>query len=233
MKKTPTLVIRLARASDLAAINDIYNHYVLHSTCTYQEKPETLAGRRKWFRHHGKVHPVLVAVRGWRVLGWGSLSPYRQRSAYRRTVENSVYVHPEHQRRGIGSRLLENLIQCARGLGHHTILAGIDAEQTGSMALHAKCGFEKCSHLKQVGFKFGRWLDAIFMQLLLEDRHRSRLWLDRRERLPDVPSLPDRSAEQVRRRAKPDQHQQRDYHRIEAAAKADQLMQRLQRPTGG
>ena len=171
MHKTPAIVIRPARASDLAAINDLYNHYVSHSTCTYQDEPETLADRRKWFRHHGKAHPVLVAVRGRRVVGWGSPSPYRQRSAYRRTVENSVYVHPEHQRCGIGSWLLEHLIQRARGLGHPTILAGIEAEQTGSMALHAKFGFEKCGHLKQVGFKFGRWLDAIFMQLLLEDRH--------------------------------------------------------------
>lgn len=159
--------IRAATESDLVAINDIYNHYVHHSSCTYQEEPETLEARRKWFEHHGEKHPVIVAELDGRVVGWGSLSAFHPRSAYSRTVENSVYIHHEHQRRGIGSLLLEDLIVRARKLGHHAIIAGIDGEQAASVALHAKFGFEKVGHLKQVGFKFDRWLDVIYMELRL------------------------------------------------------------------
>src|SRR2546421_1300417 len=161
-------MIRLAAPADLVAINDIYNHYVLHSTCTYQEEPETMEQRHKWFDAHGERHPVTVAVMDDRIVGWGSLSPFHARSAYRNTVENSVYVHHEMHRRGIGSMILQDLIERARVIGHHTIIAGIDGEQTASLALHARFGFEKVAHLKQLGFKFGRWLDVIYMQLMLE-----------------------------------------------------------------
>ena len=165
--------MRLATEADLAAINSIYNHYVLHSTCTYQEELEPLDGRLQWFSHHGEKHPVIVAVQAGHVVGWGSLSAYHARSAYRRTVENSVYVHHEYHRRGIGSLLLRDLIVRARQLGHHAIIAGIDAEQTASVALHARFGFEKVGHMKQIGFKFGRWLDVIYLELLLDPAGRS------------------------------------------------------------
>jgi L-amino acid N-acyltransferase YncA len=164
----PSYVLRPATESDLDAINDIYNHYVLHSTCTYQEEPEPLDGRRRWFDHHGDRHPVIVAEAGGRVVGWGSLSAYHPRSAYSRTVENSVYVHHQHHRHGIGSLLLQELIVRARNLGHRAIIAGIDGEQTTSVALHAKFHFEKVGHFKHVGFKFGRWLDVIYMELILD-----------------------------------------------------------------
>lgn len=159
--------IRPATESDLVAINDIYNHYVLHSTCTYQEELEPLDGRRQWFGRHGDKHPVIVAAVNGEVVGWGSLSPYHARSAYRRTVENSVYVHHQHHRRGLGSLLLQELIVRARSLGHRALIAGIDAEQTGSVAMHARFHFEKVGHFKQVGFKFGRWLDVVYMELVL------------------------------------------------------------------
>ena len=164
--------IRPARVTDLAAINDIYNHYVLHSTCTYQEKPEPLAERRKWFRHHGAQHPIIVAESGGQIVGWGSLSAFHPRASYRHTVENSVYVHHEHQRRGIGSLLLRDLIDRARRLGHRAIIAMIDGEQAGSIALHAKFRFKKAGHLKEVGNKFDRWLDVIYMELLLRQHAR-------------------------------------------------------------
>jgi len=162
-------IIRPAMETDLVAINDIYNHYVLHSTCTYQETPESMAERQAWFRRHGEAHPVIVAETAGQVLGWGSLSPYHPRSAYRRTVENSVYVHHEHHRRGLGSQLLAALIARSRRLGHRAIIAAIDAEQTGSIALHARFQFERVGHLKQLGFKFDRWLDVIYLELLLKD----------------------------------------------------------------
>jgi L-amino acid N-acyltransferase YncA len=159
--------IRPATEADLTAINDIYNHYVLHSTCTYQEESETMDDRRHWFKRHGERHPIIVAVADGRVTGWGSLSPYQARSAYRFTVENSVYVHHELHRHGIGSLLLEELVVRARHLGHRAIIAGIDGQQTASVALHNNFQFEKVGHLKEVGFKFGRWLDVIYMELNL------------------------------------------------------------------
>jgi L-amino acid N-acyltransferase len=161
------VTIRPATKSDLAAINDIYNHYVLHSTCTYQEEPESLAGREQWFQHHGENHPVIVAVADGKIVGWGSLSAYHPRSAFRFTVENSIYVHPEHHRKGTGALLLQDLIRRARELGHRAIIAAIDGEQAASVALHAKFGFEEVGHMKTLGFKFGRWLDVIYMELVL------------------------------------------------------------------
>ena len=160
-------MIRLANSADLVAINDIYNHFVLHSTCTYQEMPEPMEGRKSWFEKHGARHPVTVAEIDGQIVGWGSLSAYHARSAYRNTVENSVYVHHEFHRRGIGGVILADLIERARAIGHRAIIAGIDADQAASVALHRKFGFEEVGHLKQVGFKFERWLDVIYMELLL------------------------------------------------------------------
>jgi L-amino acid N-acyltransferase len=161
------VTIRPAVKSDLKIINDIYNHYVFNSTCTYQEQTEPLKSRHAWFAHHGPEHPITVAVENKKVVGWGSLSAYHARSAYRRTVENSVYVHHEHHRRGIGSLLLEDLIARARKADHRVIIAAIDADQPASIALHSKFDFKKVGHFKQVGFKFGRWLDVVYMELLL------------------------------------------------------------------
>jgi L-amino acid N-acyltransferase YncA len=161
------LTIRLATPDDLPAINDIYNHFVLTSTCTYQTDPETMEARRAWLDAHGHKHPVTVALDGNHIFGWGSLSPFHKRAAYSRSVENSVYVHRQHHRKGIGGKLLADLISRATALGHHTIIAGIDAEQTSSIALHQAHGFERVALLKEVGFKFDRWLHVIYMQRML------------------------------------------------------------------
>lgn len=162
------VTIREAQRDDLAAINDIYNHYVLHSTSTYQEAPETLEQRATWFAAHDpRVHPITVAVAQEEVLGWASLSPFHRRSAYRRTVENSVYVAPAHLRRGIGRMLLADLIARGRNAGHHAIVALIDADQPASVALHAAAGFQDAGCLREVGFKFDRWLHVRYMQFML------------------------------------------------------------------
>jgi len=161
------MLIRPATAADLYAINAIYNHYVHHSTCTYQEEPSTPEERAAWFAAHGTQHPVTVAESDGEVVGWGSLSRFHPRSAYRRTVENSVYVRVDLHRRGIGAALLADLIDRSAALGHHAIIAGIDAEQTASVAIHRRFGFEHVGHLRQVGFKFGRWLDVIYMERVL------------------------------------------------------------------
>ena len=164
---TMDIRIRLATTSDLDRINEIYNHYVLHSTCTYQEEPHTAEERVRWFHEHGPLHPVTVAEVGERIVGWGSLSRFHSRSAYRFSTENSIYVDHTWHRKGIGGRLLADLIERARQAGHHTIVAGIDGEQSASVAIHAKYGFERVAHLRHVGFKFNRWLDVIYMQVML------------------------------------------------------------------
>lgn len=177
--------IRAARVKDLEAINAMYNYYVLRSTCTYQEKPETRVARRAWFERHGAQHPVIVAECDGQVAGWGSLSPYHARSAFRHTVENSVYVAQGFHGRGIGSALLRELIACARALGYRAIIAGIDAGQAASVALHAKFGFKEVGRFRQVGRKFSRWLDVIYMELLLSEemaRPRARVRLSTGER---------------------------------------------------
>jgi phosphinothricin acetyltransferase len=155
------------RETDLAAVNAIYNHYVVHSTCTYQLDPETDADRAAWFREHGTAHPLLTAERDGAVVGWASLSRFNPRCGYATTVENSVYVDHAWHRRGVGSALLAELIARARALGHHTIIAGIDGEQAPSIALHARFGFSTAGRLRHAGHKFGRWLDVVYMQLML------------------------------------------------------------------
>jgi phosphinothricin acetyltransferase len=161
--------LRPATTADIPAINAIYNHYVLHSTCTYQIVPSTEEERAEWLAAHGPKHPVIVAVddASGAVIGWGSLSKFHQRQAYENSVEDSVYLHHEWQGRGVGSLVLGELLRLAKDLGHHTVLGGADAEQAASIALHLKFGFELVSRLKEVGFKQGRWLDVIWMQKML------------------------------------------------------------------
>ena len=159
-------VLRPATTQDLVAINDIYNHYVRTSTCTYQEAEETIESRETWFQRHTEKHPVIVVEHAGKVLGWGSLSPYHARSAFRFTVENSIYVHPEFHRQKIGQAIMIKLLSRAKLLEHRAIIAAIDSNQGGSIALHTKFGFEKVGHMKKVGYKFGRWLDVVYMELL-------------------------------------------------------------------
>lgn len=161
--------IRPATARDLDAVNAVYNHYVVHSTTTYQTEPETREARQAWFDSHGAKHPVTVAEVDGEILGWGSLSPFHPRAAYHRTVEDSIYVRHDARRRGIGRALLTDLIDRAIKLGHHTIIAGIDSEQAGSIALHARFGFVEVARLREVGFKFDRWLDVVYMQRMLAE----------------------------------------------------------------
>jgi phosphinothricin acetyltransferase len=159
--------IREATTADLAVINDIYCHYVQTSTCTYETEPSTAEERATWFARHGAAHPVTVAEEGAEILGWASLSPFNTRCGYRFTVEDSVYVKPDRHRRGIGSTLLADLVLRGRAAGHRSIVAGISADQEGSIALHRRVGFEPVALLRQVGHKFGRWLDLTYLQLLL------------------------------------------------------------------
>jgi L-amino acid N-acyltransferase YncA len=167
-------ILRLAAQADLPAINEIYNYYVDRSTCTYQTEHETLEGRQAWFvEHPPDKYPVIVADLAERaddaVVGWGSLSKFRPRAAYGPTVEASIYIHHEFHRRGLGRLLLLDLIQRARAAGYHSLIGGASADQTASLALQESLGFQRVAHLREVGYKFGRWLDVIYFQLMLSD----------------------------------------------------------------
>jgi L-amino acid N-acyltransferase len=162
-------LIRLATESDLPAISEIYNYYVLRSTCTYQLEPESLTDRQAWFgAHPAAQYPVTVAELAGQVAGWGSLSKFRERAAYAPTVEASVYIRDGLHRRGLGRAILLDLIERARQLGFHSMIGGASADQTASIALQERLGFQKVAHLKEVGFKFGKRLDVIYMQLMLK-----------------------------------------------------------------
>jgi len=162
--------IRAATADDLPAINDIYNHYVRFSTCTYQVEPETTEDRRAWFAEHGPNHPVIVAERAGEILGWGALSQFKSRTGYDRTVEDSVYVRDDMLRKGIGAALLEDLLAKARAVPYHAVVAIISADQTPSMVLHEKFGFKLVGQLPEVGRKFGLWLDVAYMEIVLQPK---------------------------------------------------------------
>src|SRR5207247_4724512 len=136
--KTETL-IRLATASDLPAINDIYNYYVLRSTCTYQLESETFDARQAWFAAHpSDKYPVTVAELDGQVVGWGSLSKFRDRAAYDGSVEASVYIRHDRHRRGLGRALLADLIDRARAIGFHTFIGGCSADQTARLRLQER-----------------------------------------------------------------------------------------------
>lgn len=168
--------IRPAQASDLDAINDIYNYYVAGSPASYDLIPMTPGQRREWWHAHAGHYPVLAAVAvvdaaetpiNNAVVGWASLSQYRGRPGYRYTVENSVYLRPEFQRRGLGTRLLAELLAAGRAARFHTVLAFVEASQAGSLRLHERAGFRRVGTLEQVGRKFDRWLDTVVLQLHL------------------------------------------------------------------
>jgi len=163
------LKIRIAALDDLPAIDAIYNHYVANATCTWQYEPSPPAERRAWFDVHGAAHPITVAVDGsdGAIVGFGSLSVYNKREGYRFTVENTVYVRHDRQRRGIGRALLADLVERARTLGHHSIIASVSADQDASVALHRAAGFVEVGRMRELGVKFGSWLDCVYLQKLL------------------------------------------------------------------
>ncbi len=164
------MLIRPAAEADLPGLLTIYNDAVLHLTATYDCEPQTLEARAAWYADHQRQsYPVFVAESdAGRVVGWSSLSPFRPRPAYRFTGEDSIYVAADWRGRGVGKQLLPPVIEAARKMGLRAILAGIDAGSPASLRLHAHFGFEQVAYLKEVGYKFGRWLDVVYMELLLK-----------------------------------------------------------------
>lgn len=160
--------IRPAELSDAPAIMGIYNPVVQTSTATFDLKPRTLAQQEAWLQDRSGARIVLVAVdEDGTIAGFAALSSYRDRPAYATTVEDSVYVDPDFQGSGVGRLLLGSLVDTARAHGFHAMIARIVSDHEASIALHSACGFEIIGHEREVGRKFGRWLDVTLMERLL------------------------------------------------------------------
>ena len=161
--------IRDATEADLPGILAIYNEVVATSTAVYATEPATLGERRDWLQaRRERSFPVLVAVDAAGIAGFASFGDWRGSwNGYRYTVEHSVHVRADVRARGIGRQLLEALLPLARALDKHVMIGGIDAANSASIRFHARLGFEPVAHFHEVGHKFGRWLDLVFMQRML------------------------------------------------------------------
>jgi len=160
--------IRKAEEKDLPEILVIYNDIIVNTTAVYDYKPHTAAMRKQWWdTKKEQGFPVFVAEEAGRVVGFSSIGPFRAWAAYKYSVENSVYVASDKRGKGIGKLLIPPLIEAATQLNMHTILAGIDASNQASIQLHEAFGFKEVANFQQVGYKFGRWLDLKFLQLVL------------------------------------------------------------------
>lgn len=157
---------RLATAADAGPINAIYNHYVRSSTATFQVEDETTEERAEELRARAAHQPTTVLEAEGEVVGWGALSPFQSRCAYRDTVELTAYVRHDSHRQGHGRIIVQDLIARARSLGLHAIVAVSCEESVGMIRLLKSLGFAEAGCLRQVGRKFGRRLDVIYLQLL-------------------------------------------------------------------
>lgn len=159
--------LRLGTVADAEALRTIYNREVLETTHTFDLEPRTLEEQETWIREREGALGVVVAEIDGEVAGFASLSPYRPRAAYRTSVENSVYVAETARGTGVGRALMEELIDVATKRGFHTIIARISGGHEASVGLHHSCGFHVVGTEREVGRKFGRWLDVIVMQRML------------------------------------------------------------------
>jgi L-amino acid N-acyltransferase YncA len=163
-----TVQLRPAQDGDLDAILAIHNDAILNSPAIWYDEPVDRANREAWLAEHEAMgHPVIVAEVDGVVAGYASYGPWRPRSGYRYTVENSVYLDAEHQGQGLGRALLVELIARAKASGLHMMVANIEASNTASIRLHRSLGFEQTGFLREVGRKYDRWLDLVILQLAL------------------------------------------------------------------
>ena len=159
--------LRLARPEDADATREIYNAEVTGSTVTFDLVPRTSADQQAWLDDRSGAMAVVVAEIDGRVVGFASLSPYRDRPAYATTVEDSVYVHADFRGRGVARALLAELLDIATTRGFHAVMARIVGGHDASISLHSSLGFDIVGTEREVGRKFGRWLDVVIMQRML------------------------------------------------------------------
>ena len=165
-----TIKIRPYSEADVPSILDIINDNILHSTSLYDYEPRSLVKQSDLLKDKtAKNFPVIVAEIDGEIAGFGIYGEFRFRDAYRFTVEHSVYVSKDFKGKGVGGKLLQSLIDLAKKQGLHTMIGVIDAENTESILFHEKYGFKNVGIIKESGFKFNRWLDSVFMQLILEE----------------------------------------------------------------
>ena len=164
----PLITLRLAAVADAEQIREIYNHEVMHTAATFDLVPRSLPEQQEWLAARSRAFATIVAVDGdGAVVGFGALSPYKERAAYRTSVENSVYVRRDLHRRGIGRQLVGELLATAELSGFHAVFARINTASEASIALHRRCGYELVGVEREVGRKFSRWHDVTVMQRLL------------------------------------------------------------------
>ena len=161
------VVIRPAAAADAEAVRRIYNHEVEHTAHTFDLVPRSLAEQQAWLRDREGALGVVVAEVGGEAAGFASLSEYRPRAAYRTSVESSVYVDESVRGRGVGRRLMQEMVRVAEARGFHTMMARIAGGHEASIRLHQAVGFEVVGTEREVGRKFGGWLDVVVMQRML------------------------------------------------------------------
>ena len=162
------MTVRDAIESDLSQMLSIYNDIILHTTAVYDYEPHSLEMRKQWFETKKQQgFPVYVVEEDGEIFGFSSIGPFRAWAAYKYSVENSVYVAAEQRGKGVGKLLIPPLIGATKRLGLHTIIASIDTTNEASLRLHKSFGFEEVAHFKQVGWKFERWLDLKFLQLII------------------------------------------------------------------
>lgn len=163
------MIIRKASEEDIVQLMDIYNEAILHTTATFDMEEKSIKNRQNWFYEHQGKYALLVAVEGSKVLGFASLSPYRERAAYSMTLEDAIYIRKENRGEKIGQALLERLIAFARQEDTiHSIVSMITAENEASNHIHKKAGFTYCGSIRQAGQKFGRYLDLNIYQLMVD-----------------------------------------------------------------
>jgi L-amino acid N-acyltransferase YncA len=161
------VLVRLARPEDNEAIRAIYNREVVGSTVVFDLVERTPAEQGRWLEEHSGPYPAVVAVTAQgEVAGFGSLSPYRPKPAYATTVEDSIYVRADYRGQGVGRAVLAEVVRLAKVHGFHAVIGRIVGDNQASIALHRVCGFELIGVEREVGRKFGQWLDVVAMQLL-------------------------------------------------------------------
>ena len=166
-----TIEVCDASESDLAALVAIYNEVIANSTAVFSHLPVTLDERRGWWRARlAQGYPVLVAHDARGVAGFASFGDFRAASGYRFTVEHTVHVRADGRRRGIGTRLVSALFPRAVRCGKRVMIAGVDADNAAAIGFHERLGFERVGLLREVGRKFDRWLDLVFLQRRIGDR---------------------------------------------------------------
>jgi L-amino acid N-acyltransferase len=163
-----TIEIADASETDLPGLTAIYNEVIATSTAVYSDQPVTAAERHQWWQaRSAQGYPVLVARDAQGVAGFATFGDFRAWPGYRFTIEHSVHIRADVRGHGLGSQLVQALLPRAQALGKHMMIGGVDAANTASIRFHERLGFSQAARLREVGFKFGRWLDLVFLQRAL------------------------------------------------------------------